>query len=227
MYDALTSSDLIDTNGLISVELAIPSDLVKFIHLRTIGDRGRLWNEKTDVRTYHDMFADRYSENYWARQGNNLLIAGHIQAGDVFELFYYRRLPAANATYTVTPANFVLGALTQVDEDGTELFFPAGTTDPDTVTDASDIATAQNAGETLVPFQFDGDEIPHWLRDENRKILLFGALAYCGKYLMDDMLVQYHAQQYAAEIEAVNNEEKMRKASGGNVQMHFNGRGLI
>lgn len=70
---------------------------------------------------------------------------------------------------------------------------------------------------------FVPEEIPHWLKDENRKILLFGALSYCGRFLQDQELIQFNNEQYQSEIGAVNREEELRKASGGNVQMHYNG----
>ena len=231
-YDPLTSDDITITNGVRTIELAVPSDLVQFIHLRTTGNRGCVFNEKTDVRTFHDMTADTYFDNYWARQGNNILVAGHLQNDDVFELFYYRRLPATNAVYRVNQANIDAGVVTHMTTQPTYVSdYPIvslrGEDDPDAV-DASTVGPFNDInGDEQTTGWWVPQEIPHWLKDENRKILLFGGLSYVGKYLMDDMIVQYHQGQYAAEIEAVNREEKMRKSSGGNVQMHFNGRGLI
>ena len=225
-YDAIEDSDIDTTNGVRTIELAVPSDLVQFIHLRTTGNRGIVYNEKTDVRTFHDMTANTYMDNYWTRQGNNIRVAGYLLGGDLFELFYYRRLPATNALYRVNQANIDAGVVTHVTE---QPVYPSnyprvslrGEDDVDAV-DASTVGPFNDAnGDEQTTGWWLPQEIPHWLKDENRKIILFGALAYCGKYLMDDMIVQYHAQQYAAEIEAVNNEEKMRKASGGNVQTHF------
>ena len=221
--------------GFRTFTVPVPSDLVKFIHLRTTGDNGIVFNEKTDIRTLYDMRATTYSyEGFWSRQGSNLKIVGFAEVGDTLEIFYYRRLPATSAVYAVTQANIDAGVVTHFEDRPLyDSDYPIvrlqGEDDADAVSaednpfylstqeTRDDDSTLTNTGWWLP------QEIPHWLKDENRKILLFGALAYVGKYLMDDMIVQYHQGQYAAEIEAVNNEEKMRKASGGNVQMHFNG----
>ena len=78
------------------------------------------------------------------------------------------------------------------------------------------------AGSTLV-----GQEVPHWLRDENQRIILFGALAECFAYLQEDDQAQKYGTLFYDEIRELNDEDKMRDASGGNVQINFNGRGLI
>lgn len=246
-YDPLEADDITTSNrlGTREVSLAVPSDLISIMHLRTIGEDGCVFNEKTDVRTYHDLSAERYSSAYWTRQGSNFLISGlMLEAEQIFELFYYKRLPALDAIFAVNARNLNAGVIDIPSQRGmspltTELFFVNGTSYDDLESDASTLAydTAADAmaaqeDETLTPVSFffldtDGTEVPHWLRDENRKILLFGALGYCGRYLQDSEMIQVNDQQYELEIAAVNLEETKRKASGGNVQMHFNGRGLI
>ena len=54
-----------------------------------------------------------------------------------------------------------------------------------------------------------------------------GALAECFFYLQENDEAQKYAQLFTTEIQELNNEDVMRNASGGNVQMNFNGRGLI
>jgi hypothetical protein len=155
------------------VRLRIPNDLTSFIHLRikdsnNASKKGVVFNEKTDVRTFFDMYADRYSGFYWSRQVGSILAAVDITVGDEFELFYYRRLPALDA----------------LDDENNEL--------------------------------------NHWLRDENRKVLLFGALYQCFDYLADDVQSAKYKQKFMESIQELNQEEKERKSSGGNIQMHFN-----
>ena len=74
---------------------------------------------------------------------------------------------------------------------------------------------------------YTGNEIQHWLRDENERIVLFGALAEAFAYLQEDNMHQKYSQMFTDQIELINREETMRRALGGNVQINFNGRGLI
>ena len=72
-----------------------------------------------------------------------------------------------------------------------------------------------------------GLHVPNWLRDENERILLMGALAEVFFYLQEDDQAQKYSALFQQEIQELNNEDVMRNASGGNVQVNFNGRGLI
>ena len=72
----------------------------------------------------------------------------------------------------------------------------------------------------------DGTLTPNWLRDENERVLLFGALAEAFAYLGEDDMQAKYLQMYQQEIDELNKEEGQRRASGGNVQVHYNS-GLI
>ena len=176
--------------------LPIPSDLTEFISLiKTEGagvstNNPLVFDEKTDYRTFRNTYADRYSSAYWTRFGGNMLLAPFpgINAGDVFELYYYGRLPELDATYSPT----------QVLE-----------------------FEAIGVNGIVV-----GDSIPNWLRDENERVLLFGALAEAFAYLGEDDMQAKYLQMYQQEIDELNREEGQRRASGGNVQVHYNS-GLI
>ena len=176
--------------------LPIPSDLTEFISLiKTEGagvstNNPLVYDEKTDYRTFRNTYADRYSSAYWTRFGGNMLLAPFpgINEGDVFELYYYGRLPALDDTYSQE----------QIDE-----FAVIG-------------VTGINVG----------DSIPNWLRDENERVILFGALAEAFAYLGEDDMQAKYLQMYQQEIDELNREEGQRRASGGNVQVHYNS-GLI
>ena len=95
-------------------ELAIPTDLVEFIQIRGVDSQGRttrMFNEKADVRTFNDIYAERYNDAaVWTRQGNCILLAPAVgNAGtnygstgvgqeETIELYYYRRLPSTTCT---------------------------------------------------------------------------------------------------------------------------------
>jgi len=221
------------TNHLQIAKLPIPSDVTFFIHLKikssnNVNKTNVVFNEKTDVRTFWDMYADRYTDFFWSRQEGNILVAGALSTGDVIELHYYRRLPALDARYLVTADYFNIGLVTppaaQRTSGAISLYFPNGTSYPPVAgTDtAYAIQDATNSRERFYFEEEDGIELDNWLRDENRQILLFGTLQQCLDYLDDDVQSQKYKVKFAEAIEEVNKEEKMRVASGGNIQMHFN-----
>ena len=86
---------------------------------------------------------------------------------------------------------------------------------------SSDDAIELSDGETYI-----GALVPNWLRDENEKVLLFGALSQCFDFLADELSQQFNSK-FLSEMSQLNQEDKNRTASGGNIQMHYNGRHLI
>ena len=78
-----------------------------------------------------------------------------------------------------------------------------------------------------VPFYFTGDPVPNWFKDENEKIVLYGALGECFAYLQEDDQAGKYIQLMMKEIEELNEEDRTRDASGGNIQVQYNARGLI
>jgi len=298
-------------------ELTIPADLTEFIQVREIDNDGRtcrVFNEKTDLRTFNDVYAEKTQASYWSRVGNVLIYSPGFNSGFTAftptkaELHYYKRLPALNALYDVTPANFTAGY--NVTADGTTYLYnvtasppvkyathaEAVTADADKITGTfpasgsghssievtfADVATAnkcvsnmelsgtgislntvtgappkintvangsttskknitlQNANEAqtfsgqTVTFsattstKYIGTEVAHWLRDENEKLLLYGSLAESFYYLQDDEQAQKYKQLFMEEMLQLNDEDNKRGASGGNIQINFNGRGLI
>ena len=107
----------------------IPGDLTEFISISKIGqvqDDGTIiqipcpvvYNEKVDYRTYRDSLAHKNTAYHWTRQRGNILFDDFgLQIGDVFELYYYGRLPALHALY---PADTIVSRPTADDPDATE-----------------------------------------------------------------------------------------------------------
>jgi len=221
-------------------EIQLPYDLVEFIQIREVDSAGlttRVFNEKLDIRTFNDTLSEKYSNlNYWARQQNVVYLSpgfGNGSTGsqaNTIELYYYRRLPALNAVYSVTVLNYNAGFLTTTGAgsgvaNSKQLYFNSntGTTAYATQSDAQ----AASGGGTVTATYYIGTSTPNWLRDENQRILLFGALAEVFAYVQDDQQAAKYNQAFLAEIAEVNDEDAKRNASGGNLQVNFNGRGLI
>ena len=93
--------------------------------------------------------------------------------------------------------------------------FSIAPTDPVTATEAISLTG------------YYGTLTPNWLREQNERVVLFGALAEVFAYLQEDDQAQKYAQIFYQEIQELNDEDRMRNASGGNIQQNFNGRQLI
>ena len=97
-----------------------------------------------------------------------------------------------------------------------------------TPTPATDTAATENTlPPSLTEFYFTGTSVPNWFKDENEKIVLYGALAQCFAYLQEDDQSGKYLQLMQKEIDDLNNEDRVRDSSGGNVQVQYSARGLI
>lgn len=234
---ALNAATTTGTNYLPSqTDLTLPSDLIEFIQIREIDVNSRtcrVFNEKTDLRTFNDWSALKTSYiGYFSRQGNTLLLApgfgqaNSLSTADKIELHYYRRLPALNAVYDVTPANYAANFLTQDNTAAVSLFFVNNNTNIAYATQ-SEATAADTGGVGTNNAKYKGNEAANWLRDENERVLLMGALSEVFYYLQDDDQGVKYKKLFDQEVFELNDEDTKRNAAGGNVQVNFNGRGLI
>ena len=235
---ALNAATTASNNYLPSqTDLTLPSDLIEFIQIREIDVNNRtcrVFNEKTDLRTFNDWSALKTSYiGYFSRQGNTLLLApgfgqaNSLSTADKIELHYYRRLPALNALYDVTPANYAAGFLTQDNAAAVSLFFVNNDTSTAYATQSEATAAAGGNQGNTNNAKYKGNEAANWLRDENERVLLMGALSEVFYYLQDDDQGVKYKKLFDQEVFELNDEDTKRNAAGGNVQVNFNGRGLI
>lgn len=214
-------------------EIQIPHDLVEIISIKETDANGstiRVFNEKLDTRTFFDPTSERYTNNnYFTRERNVLYLSPGFSYSNLgnaanIELYYYRRLPALNAKYAVTVLNYAAGLLTTTGGT-TALHFVNGNTTTAYATSTEATAAANGAGTNTA--NYIGIDVPHWLRDQNERILIYGALAQIFAFTQDDIQAAKFDKLFYSEIAELNNEDKQRQTSGGNVQMNFNGRGMI
>jgi len=240
-------------------EITIPEDLIEFIHLRAVKENGstsRMFNEKSDVRTFYDPYGEKYSNiGYWTRKGNKILIAPGLKNNeDNIELYYYRRLFALDARVDVTAANANVSEnyINEVASGETApLNLKTGVSVPTknlkkvvytlasdssvvstvyyetTVSDSSIPAASLGQIRTITTNTYYGSEVYNWLKDENERILLNGALAEIFIFLKEPDTAKMYIELFKNEIAELNQEEAHRKASGGNIQFNFNSNGLI
>lgn len=217
-------------------EIVLPADLIEIIQIREIDANNsttKVFNQKVDIRTFNDFSSDiGQFGSYWSRQKNNVILAPGFNANSIgsptgVEIYYYKRLPAIDASYKVSSQNYTAGFLTEVDtgtNNAESLYF---VTQNNVTTVYDTLAAAQATGGTVVTTEFLGQLVPNWLRDENERILLNGALAEVFFYLQDEEQSVKYATLFKQEIEELNDEDNKRNARGGNIQTNFNGSGLI
>ena len=223
----------------------IPEDLIQFIYIRTLAQENagtaystfpsnisKVFHEVTDTRTFFDAYSEKYSVYNWMWKDGKIFIHPQLAVDATVEIHYYRRLPALNATYSVIPVNYVIGlsdasqpyvTLTGVNTD-TPLYFSTASSITKCFATSAE-ATAYNATVTIK--YYIGNEVSNWLRDENERLLIWGALYNLGSYLFDDKMEQRYEKKFLENVFSLNKEEKWRRASGGNVQVNFNTNGLI
>ena len=231
--------------------LAIPPDLVEFIQIRGVDADGlttRVFNEKSDIRSYWDLNQRHTNQTaFWSRQQDQVLLTpafGQVAVGyyggfnspeTSIEMYYYRRLPSLYARFNVSPANanrapFTIGA-DGINRNGFLRFAQPGEEFTILYLDIDDnlfYATPNNPDPTRnFPEEFVGEPVPNWFKDENERIALYGALAECFAYLQEDDQAGKYTQLMMKEIEELNEEDRIRDSSGGNVQVQYNARGLI
>jgi len=211
----------------------------------------RVFNAKEDIRTFYDTFANKNSyTGFWTRKGNNVLISPGFRKGalggqeDAVELYYYKRLYDLDARYDVTAANANL-AESFINSGTSVVNLATGLSAPTkslkkavytlaldnsvlntvyyetTVLDADIPAAGVGEIRTITTATYYGSEVPNWLRDENERILLNGALAEAFIYLNEPESASMYANLFGQEINELNQEEHKRANSGGNIQVSF------
>jgi len=209
---------------------AAPSDLTQFIYVRTVSttsSHSDVFNEVVDSRTFFDTHSEKHSPYHWMWKEEALFIRPQLDVGDTIEIGYYHRLPDLNAQYSVIPINYTVEltdgeqpylTLTDVITD-TPLYFALG------VPYATNAEALANGVVTTK--YYIGKEVSNWLRDQNERLLIWGALKHLGAYLFDEKMELRYEKKVMEDLTSMNKEEKWRRASGGNIRVNANGFGLI
>ena len=125
-----------------------------------------VFNEKSDIRSYWDRFQGHYDQGaFWSRQGDQILLTpsfGQVASGyyggftspeACIELYYYRRLPALNATFNETYFNWMHALGT----------FSDGTVYSETLSDEVNLQNYTTAAENDA-VTWTGTDVPNWFR---------------------------------------------------------------
>ncbi len=222
-YDALTA----DTDM-----LPVPGDAASFIQIRKLdsdGDVDRVYNSRSDIRSFHTDGYKDMRDFHFTREGNNFIIYPKGKTGDVYQVFYYRRLPSVYARYAVVEGNYALGILYYgaTADDCRDALLAAEI--DNTVVDAPNLADPELESEityvdgtgTIPAGYYVGMLAPNWLRDENQSMLLYGTLREVYIYLQDVEKAQGFDTLFNNAVTELNNEDKRSKASGGILTTHY------
>lgn len=218
----------------------VPQDLTEFIYVRRktgagIPQNEAMLNQVNDIRTFLDPYAEQYSFNRYVWRDFQFLVRPKLDVGDTIELHYYRRLGQMDALYSVIPVNWDSAyadneqpLLELVVSDGITMY-KGGTGDTLAIfaTDAEAVAYSLINGGSSTPVMFVGKEAWNWLRDANERVVIYSALRHVGAYLRDAEMEDRYEKKTSGIVQALNKEEKFRRARGGNVQININGGGLI
>ena len=213
-YDAITA----DQGDQEISTLSVPTDLSEVIELRLKQESSfspyTIYSAKSDIRSFYENISK--FEPTFTREGNNFIVAPMYGEGDEFELFYYRRLADLDAQYSVVDEN--------ADDFNAET--NALSTSVGTVGDFLTVANSTDDGAIALDIggsdvYFVGNNVPNWLRDENEKLLRWGALAYAYDFLNDTEYSERFKGRFEEEMLKLNAEENKRRYMGGNLRVHF------
>lgn len=216
--------------------LEIPDDLIEFIQLRKLNSDGEIdtvYNTRSDVRSHYLSNTSKYGQNYYSREADKILVHPEVKAGDVHQLYYYRRLPPAYARFSVTEENWnnnllYYGTTQQDVVDAVKAQDPnAFTRDPDLQSKIQFAPASTEPGSTFSAGYYLGLLAQNWLRDENLKMLLYGTLRECYIFLKDEQKAASASALRDADVQKLNEESELRKVRGGVAQTFFSSNGLL
>ena len=177
-----------------------------------------VFDERVGARSFYDYNDNSALQNYFTRKGANLILSGDVAEGYVFELFYYRRLPALDGRYSL-PVGLTL-AQAQAEPLVYEVI---------SLETYSGLSSILQATYTEIEGSYvrSAVEVPNWLKDHNERVLLFGALHRAFDYLQEDAQSEKYKARFVESIQELNAEETKRKLSAGISYMRYSAGGLI
>ena len=192
--------------------LAVPSDLIEVIELKILNADETvktLFEAKDSTRA----FDSKNGNGSWTgsvatftRRAGDFVLSQKLDADDIVELYYYRVLPALDATYPSTELNCTT----------------VGSVAAGTWSNPGGEGVCDPVGGGLI-----GDEVPNWFRDEQDDLLLYGALTELFNYLGEASDATRWNDKYEFKLTELKDEENKRTWSGGTIVSNIITNGLI
>lgn len=230
VYQDPTSFTATDRTSIVLNTPATLNDEVKIVsfnettvyssQVSTVEKETVVYDNRADYRTFVSDCSNKYSLYLWTRRGNKIVVNPAFKKGDAFELYYYSNGTDLGTEYAVTSANFQNGLLETSDaQNGTALYFINNTTP----IVGEDVPSNNQGGSYQYAFYFKGKEQPHFLRDNQERLLIYIALSYINDYLGETNESTKYETKAAQLIQRLLNEEVFKESSGGNVRINFDG----
>ena len=180
--------------------LQIPPDLTEIMIFKVTDSAGKVsvFDNRLDLRSFEDQYTTM-GDGSFSRKGSSILFYPESAVGDIYELHYYRRLFDMDATYVVNQDNI---------DNGNTTVSSVG------ATDAVEFPASSGSYHT-------GNEVYNWLRDDNERVLLWGALHHAHEYLGDEAKSASYIQKQMSGITDLNLEETKRRTSGASNRVTY------
>ena len=190
-----------------------------------------LYENRSDYRSFVNEAGNQYSRFIWTRQANNIVVHPEFAKDDSFEIYYYSDGSNLGTEYPVTSSNFQLGFLENSDSNGTQytssdagvtpLYFLSTASNPPVPDE--DVPSDNSGGSYTTAYYFKGKEQPHYLRDNQERLLIYLALSFINDYLGEANESGKYYQKAGELIQRLNNAEVFNQSSGGNIRINFDG----
>ena len=191
----------------------------------------KIYENRSDYRSFVNDCDNQYSRFIWTRRGDKIVVYPEFQKGDSFELYYYSDGSNLGTEYAVTSANFQAGLLENSDSAGvqftssstgvTALYFLSSASNPPVPDE--DVPLETSGGSYTTAYYFKGKEQPHFLRDNQERLLIYIALSFINDYLGETNESTKYETKAAQLIQRINNSEVFKESSGGNIRVNFDG----
>jgi hypothetical protein len=186
----------------------------------TVEEQTVVYDNRSDYRSFVSDSSNKYSSNLWTRQGNKIVVTPAFKKGSAFELYYYSDGSDLGTEYEVSSVNFQNGLLeTATQAVGQPLYFTTATTP----IPGEDVPSNNQGGSYQYPFYYKGKEQPHFLRDNQERLLIYGALSFINDYLGETNESTKYETKAAQLIQRISNAEVFKQSSGGNIRVNFDG----
>ena len=186
--------------------VVVPEDTSRIISMMDVANPSRpnTYRDRYSYREFRDECYRRQGDPYiYTRVGNEYLFYPVLTDESALEIFYYARLADVkgeridSASPQVLYYTDALGQDRRADNDNS--YTPVGTT----------------------------STVGNWLRDQNFRVLLFGALYRAFDYLEENDGMERYLAKFQQEIQLQNSTENNRKNRGGSISMGFDDRNLL
>lgn len=205
--DSIIDEDLSNPN-VINTSFSVPSDAISYIYLRTTGtvkrpEVGGVVGGVTVTSDNQDTYAVLKADNTIATTPLSFYQEGLFDERLDSRGFYDHNDTEAYTNYFTQKADTIIASGNIEKGQVLELLY---------YRELPDITSDSNS---------------NWLRDDNERVILFGALHNVFDYLQEDQQALKYKARNLESIQELNSEDKRKRLSGGDSYVRYSGHGLL